>query len=456
MSADPNDELPTDGESLDALLREARWPSATQPAVARLTQHWEKVWVARRRREMLMRRAAGLALAAGLLGAVTIGLYRIRPQEKPVAQIKQPPGQSADRRASAGERGSVTKNPQPIEAAGHETRRPTSPDPTAVVDGTNKKAPSADLLADLASSRPPNELEQLMLDAAERTRKRTRAITKAAKQPENQRGIAHTIAKSSKDRRKASAASQTKRSEALMVATAVKRLVSDSSADIVKLAADVRAAGPRHEDILLETLERGGLPEQIAALRLLAEIGSPTAVGPALRAVAIPELHHVAVGTLVRLADSSVISEVALSEQNTELQRMLLASLFSHGEPVSLEQFLNFAADDKTADAALAAAQSVKNPPMDLLFSGLSDPLEARRIAAARVIGRIDGAATTRRLIAMVESGINRHEACIALLSSRGQEAVRYVDTAAEHDPSLAAIFSGARLFSVSDQPPRS
>jgi hypothetical protein len=245
MSADPNDELPTDGESLDALLREARWPSATQPAVARLTQHWEKVWVARRRREMLMRRAAGLALAAGLLGAVTIGLYRIRPQEKPVAQIKQPPGQSADRRASAGERGSVTKNPQPIEAAGHETRRPTSPDPTAVVDGTNKKAPSADLLADLASSRPPNELEQLMLDAAERTRKRTRAITKAAKQPENQRGIAHTIAKSSKDRRKASAASQTKRSEALMVATAVKRLVSDSSADIVKLAADVRARDTR-------------------------------------------------------------------------------------------------------------------------------------------------------------------------------------------------------------------
>jgi hypothetical protein len=135
---------------------------------------------------------------------------------------------------------------------------------------------------------------------------------------------------------------------------------------------------------------------------------------------------------------------------------MLLASLFSHGEPVSLEQFLNFAADDKTADAALAAAQSVKNPPMDLLFSGLSDPLEARRIAAARVIGRIDGAATTRRLIAMVESGINRHEACIALLSSRGQEAVRYVDTAAEHDPSLAAIFSGARLFTLSDQPPRS
>ena len=93
---------------------------------------------------------------------------------------------------------------------------------------------------------------------------------------------------------------------------------------------------------------------------------------------------------------------------------------------------------------------------MDLLFASLSVPLESQRIAAARVIGRIDGAATTQRLIGMVDSGVNRHEACIALLSSRGPEATRYVDAAARRDPALAAILSGARLFTPSENPPRS
>jgi RNA polymerase sigma-70 factor (ECF subfamily) len=74
----------------------------------------------------------------------------------------------------------------------------------------------------------------------------------------------------------------------------------------------------------------------------------------------------------------------------------------------------------------------------------------------ARVIGRIDGAATTQRLIMMVELGVNRHEACIALLSSRGREATQFVNAAAERDPTLAAILSGARLFTQLDNPPRS
>jgi len=457
MSADRNDELPTDGESLDALLREARWPSATQPAVARLTQHWESVWAARRRREMLMRRAAGLAVAAMLLGGATIGWLRVRPADKSIAEAKGRTKAAPERSAPHIERNPVgTTSPQSVDTARHETRRPTVNVQTVASGRAKESKPSTELAADLASSRPPNELESLMLAASDRNRRHSLASAKAAQPSAKQKAASESIVRSSGKGHQSSPATDAKSAEAAIVAGAVKRLVSDSRADVASVSAQIRTAGPRHEEFLLATLDRGKAPEQIAALRLLAEIGSAAAVGPTLRAAAVPELHRAAIGTLVRIADSSIVGELVLGEQNADLQRTLLAALLSRGEPASLEQFLNLVANDRTAEAALAAAQSLKNPPMDLLFSSLSDPLEARRIAAARVIGRIDGAATTRRLIAMVESGVNRHEACIALLSSRGKEAVRYVDAAAQRDPTLAGVLSGARWFTSSDVPPRS
>jgi hypothetical protein len=208
--------------------------------------------------------------------------------------------------------------------------------------------------------------------------------------------------------------------------------------------------------LLLQTLSHGTGPQQVAVLRLLAETGSSASVGLIARTAEEPQLHQAAVEALARLADPSLVSELARMESDGELRRTLMAALLARGEPASLGEFLSFVENESTADAALAAAQSVKKPPMDLLFATFSLPLEIHRIAAARVIGRIDGAATTQRLITMVELGVNRHEACIALLSSRGREATQYVNAAAERDPTLAAILSGARLFTQLDNPPRS
>jgi hypothetical protein len=458
MSADPNDELPTDGESLDALLREARWPSATQPTVARLTQHWEKVWAARRRREMLTRRVAGLAVAVMLLGGATIGWLRVRPADKSIAEAEGRTKAAPERSAPHIERNPVgTTSPRSIDTARHETRRPTVTVQTAAGGRAKESSPVSESTVNLAPWRPPNELESLMLAASDRNRRRSLASAKTARPSTKQKAASESLVRSSgKGHRKSSPATDAKSAEAAIVAGAVKLLVSDSKADVARVSAQIRTDAPKHEQFLLATLDRGKAPEQIAALRLLAEIGSAAAIGPTLRAAAVPELHRAAIGTLVRIADSSIVGELVLGEQNADLQRTLLSTLLSRGEPTSLEQFLNFVANERTAEASLAAALSLKNPPMDLLFSSLSDPLEARRIAAARVIGRIDGDATTRRLIAMVESGVNRHEACIALLSSRGTEAVRYVDAAAQRDPTLASVLSGARWFTSSDVRPRS
>jgi hypothetical protein len=454
MCADENDNSTPGGDSLDHVLREARWPAATQPTVTRLTQHWEKVWVARRRREVLARRAAALALAATLLGGATIGWLRLRPEEKAISEVKQPPTLSPEGSAPVLERRPVvTKSRQSIDTAHHETRRPSVSAQAGAIDLSNGKRPSNGLQADLIPSRPPNEVEELMLAAVDRNRKRSSATTKIAKREPRPGSM---VKSSSGGRHRPSAASDAKTAEAGIIAAAVKSLVIDKKASVAEVAARLRKSALRHEELLLARLERGTVPEQIVVLRLLAEIGGRATVGPALRAAESTALHQAAIETLSRLADPPLVSRLALTEQNAELRQALFAALLARGEPVALAHYLSFVENDRTAERALSAALSVKNPPMDLLFAALSEPLEARRIAAARVIGRIDGDATTRRLIAMVELGINRHEACIALLSSRGPEAVRYVGAAAERDPTLAAVLSGARLFTSSDLSPRS
>lgn len=438
MSPDDKDHTPISGDSLDHLLSEARWPAVPQPTVARVAQHWNTVWEARRRREVFMRRLAALGLAATLLGAVAIGWFRLRPSDKSIAEAEPVQTPSPNRSATAVEPTPiVTKSTHSNQAAHHETRRPTE--------------------LELVPSRAPNPLEELILAASDRQRKRPTTSASIPKpSPPRKLGSNSLVNVPGKTRRKTSVGRDTSAVEAAMVSAAIERLVSDSKLDVVKVGTELSTASPNHEKFLLLTLNRGTRPQQIAALRLLAETGSSASVGPLLRVAEEPQLRLASVEALARLADPSLVSELARVEPSGELRRTLMAALLARGEPAALEEFLSFVENDRTADAALAAAQSVRQPPMELLFSTFSQPLEAHRIAAARVIGRIDGAATTQRLITMVELGVNRHEACIALLSSRGKEATQYVNAAAQRDSSLAAILSGARMFTQLDNPPRS
>jgi hypothetical protein len=73
------------------------------------------------------------------------------------------------------------------------------------------------------------------------------------------------------------------------------------------------------------------------------------------------------------------------------------------------------------------------------MLAALNDPVVERRIAAALVLGRIDGPVLTQRLIAMVAADQNRREAMIALASSRGKEARAFVEQAAT-SPQLSGL----------------
>jgi hypothetical protein len=106
--------------------------------------------------------------------------------------------------------------------------------------------------------------------------------------------------------------------------------------------------------------------------------------------------------------------------------------LLRSADEASTQRYLDMVHDPSTRTAALAALPRVSNPPTARMLAALNAPRVEHRIAAALVLGRIDGPVLTRRLINMVAADQNRREAFIALASSRGSDARAFVRQAAQ------------------------
>jgi hypothetical protein len=225
------------------------------------------------------------------------------------------------------------------------------------------------------------------------------------------------------------------------------RLAEDPAADAAELAATLGEfeARSRHERELAELAQSEVAAHQVAAVRLLAHV----ATGRSLRLLFdfhefLPTRAAAAPG-IARLADPVSLARLAHAEREPTLQRQLLAGLLERGQNDAVTLFLNFVIDPRTSRVALDAVDAVADPPVDLVFQRLDDRYYPARMAAARVLGRIDGPVVTERLATMVERRVNRREALVALVSSPGQDAAQFL-AEAEHRPALAAAVHAARL----------
>jgi hypothetical protein len=144
------------------------------------------------------------------------------------------------------------------------------------------------------------------------------------------------------------------------------------------------------------------------------------------------------------LTDSNTLARWIGKEENPDLQEEMFAALLARGDGRSIELYLDFVAQRDFVERALAALYRVKNPPVDVLFDFLRGVHASRRLAAALVLGRIDGPETSRKLFQMVCSNVGRQEAMVALLASSGNDASFYVNLA-KKDLSLAGIVSSAQ-----------
>jgi hypothetical protein len=117
----------------------------------------------------------------------------------------------------------------------------------------------------------------------------------------------------------------------------------------------------------------------------------------------------------------------------------IVALLNDNASDAAIQRYLDLVQDSSTRAKALAALARVAKPPTERMLASLDDPRADRRLAAALVLGRIDGPVLTRRLIDMVAADQNRREAFIALASSRGADARAFVRQATQ-SPALSGL----------------
>jgi hypothetical protein len=175
---------------------------------------------------------------------------------------------------------------------------------------------------------------------------------------------------------------------------------------------------------------RAQSPDQIVSLD-----EKPTLNLPDHASVVRAMLPKVGVPTLARLA---------AAEENADLQEDIFAELLTRGDEPSIGAYLDFVSQRNSAEKALSSLDYAKNPPVDVLFGFLRGVQASRRLAAALVLGRIDGPDTSQRLFQMVRGNVGRQEALVALLASSGNDASYYLNLA-KRDISLAGILNGAQ-----------
>ena len=136
--------------------------------------------------------------------------------------------------------------------------------------------------------------------------------------------------------------------------------------------------------------------------------------------------------------------EQPAAEQQDAVLRQELSSLLAKNDLPSVRAFLERVQDQHTSAETLDCLASAPNPPVELLFRCLRGPTVGQRTAAALALGRLNQPAVSRQLIAMIERGMYRQEAMIALLSSSEPVARQFLADA-ERNQMLAATLWNAK-----------
>lgn len=210
-----------------------------------------------------------------------------------------------------------------------------------------------------------------------------------------------------------------------------------SLADAVQLLATML---PREREIELFRKTRSADESQRkSAANLLAAVASSSAIPMLLELNRDGVTQTAAVVGLARVADPILLAKLARANADADQQRTLIAGILRSG---NTNVYLDLVMDSGMSLTALGALDATPGISTDSFFAALYDPHVPVRLAAARVLGRIDGPETTARLVAMAERNQNRREALIALADSRGPEARQFLATARMSGPLVATVRS--------------
>jgi hypothetical protein len=365
-------------DPLDRLLSAARWPEAEPERVARLRRHWFDLRRLGPRGPLL-----SAAVAASLLLSSGTACWRWAARPEPILRSAPAGGWAAVEAPAA-------------------SNKPGN----AVVEST------AILWSGGFTSRVPTLYEQVLTISS-----RPGAADASAPSA----GVAEAI-------------------DLAALEFVLSDLADCPGADVASLIACLPGDHAAYEQALWGILGSPRPNQWEPAVRVLAEIGTWRSLPVLAHWSARPETHDPAMRGLARLADPRMLTRLALDEPDRTLRRQLLRGLLDRGTPDAVRLYLNFVRRAETAADALAAARHLNRPPVDQLFAVLQGPDVSARLAAARVLGRLNQPEITQRLARMATDNICRQEALVGLLSSPRFEASVFVQQARQDLSLMAAV----------------
>jgi hypothetical protein len=228
---------------------------------------------------------------------------------------------------------------------------------------------------------------------------------------------------------------------------AIEQLNSDPSADAQQAAlpSDVNLADA--EQLLLRRLSHATGDQGLAVLRLLTVWGTRHSTPALLRAARDESLRRETLAALEHIVGLERLAVAATKADDPAVRTAIYRRLLEADSPLALRGYLSLVSDRTFRAEALSAADSVAQPPLETLLRLLADEEKAVRVAAALVLGRLNGPDVTAALITLVaENPSAPSEAWVALLACRGESADRFLADASRH-PRMLGHVNHARLF---------
>jgi hypothetical protein len=181
-------------------------------------------------------------------------------------------------------------------------------------------------------------------------------------------------------------------------------------------------------------------------LRLLEVCGTRRSTPALLRISRQDKLRDAALATIERIIGIERLSELIGQTEDARVRTAVVRRLLTADSERGLRGYLSLVEDHQTRALALAVADELSEPPVARLFACLDDGDAAVRLAAAVVLGHLNGPEITKALVdRVVQDPAATAEAWIALLACRGEYAEEFLSYATRQ-PQLLVHVNSARV----------
>jgi hypothetical protein len=239
--------------------------------------------------------------------------------------------------------------------------------------------------------------------------------------------------------------SQTRRITASDVASAIAVLTSHPDSDPTGLIEQHHLDAADAERLLLRQLSRGDDEHKHAVLKLLSVRGTSASIVPLVQLSHRKEFRDAVLDTLQQAVGYQGLAQAACCTPNAQVRAEIFRRLLGHEDGV--DAYLSLVQNAALRAGALDSAKELSPDILNSLLTRLTCEDRDVRLAAALVLGHVNGPLITQSLIDVVSRNPgSSEEAWIALMNCRGPQA-QYFLASATVQPRLLGPLNRARAY---------